>query len=89
MSKEFTVAVEKGIWGVVIGAVILGGLIILLSLGYLFAKLTITKDVFEDVVINTWLPIFNTLIAAVIGWVFGKPLVNSLAERIKGAKLPN
>ena len=89
MSKEFTVSVEKGNWAVIITVVILGVIILLLSVIYLIKPTSIAKEVFEDVVINTWLPIFNILIVAVLGWVFGKPLANSLAERIRSGKFPN
>jgi hypothetical protein len=85
MSNVFTVFVERGIKSVAISAAVLGGIILVLSYLYLFAhgQLAIAKEAFEDVVIKTLLPIFNTLIVAVLGWVFGKPIVNALAERIK------
>jgi hypothetical protein len=85
MSNEFTVSVESGIKWVARSAVILGVIILGLSVLYLFRnqQLTIAKEVFEDVVIKTLLPIFNTLIVAFLGWLFGKPVVNSLAELIR------
>jgi hypothetical protein len=83
MSNEFTVSVENGIGWVARSTAVLGVAILLLTLIYLGKPGLIAKEVFEDVVVNTWLPIFNTLIVAVLGWVFGKPLVNSLAQRIK------
>jgi hypothetical protein len=61
---------------------ILGGIIVALSLYYFFVTNSVAKDVFEDVVVQTLLPIFNTLIMAVLTWVFGKPIVAALAQRI-------
>jgi hypothetical protein len=77
---------------------VLGGVIISLSLYYFFSSAAISggaldkdraaaaKEIFDDVVLKTLVPIFNTLIAAILAWVFGKPLVASLAERLRPSK---
>ena len=77
---------------------VLGGVIMSLSLYYFFSSAAISggtldknradaaKEVFDDVVVKTFVPIFNTLIAAILAWVFGKPLVASLAERLRLGK---
>jgi hypothetical protein len=74
---------------------VLGGIIVALSLYYFFSFSTLSggvfdkekaaaaRDLFEIVVTRTLLPIFNVLIAAILTWVFGKPLFESLAERIR------
>jgi uncharacterized membrane protein len=72
----------------------LGAIIVGLSLYYFFSisplcgdkeKAALANDLFGMVVTKTLVPIFNTLIAAVLAWVFGKPLFEALAERIKTA----
>lgn len=42
----------------------------------------LANDLFGIVVTKTLVPIFNTLIDAILTWVFGKPLFEALAERI-------
>jgi hypothetical protein len=73
----------------------LGILIILQSLDYFFLSLAINggtlaparvaaaKDVFDTVVINALLSMFKIPVtSAALGWVFGKPLVASIAQRM-------
>jgi hypothetical protein len=74
---------------------VLGAIILALSLYYFFSfsslsggvfdkeKAAAARELFEVVVTRTLLPIFNLLIAAILTWVFGKPLFESLAERIR------
>jgi hypothetical protein len=88
-------SMTRGTKSVAIVTAILGALIAALSLYYFFSSAAISggvidkdraaaaKEIFDDVVIKTLVPIFNTLIAAILAWVFGKPLVASLAERLR------
>lgn len=68
---------------------VLGAVIVGLSLYYFFSHSSPCSgaaapiDLFGAVVTNTLLPIFNSLIAAVLAWVFGKPLFEALAQRIR------
>ena len=89
----------KGTQVVVAIAAILGALIAALSIYYFLVprsrrcafdkdRVAAAKDIFEDVVIKTLLPTFNTLIASILAWVFGKPIVESLAQRIRSSKAP-
>jgi hypothetical protein len=91
-------SMTRGTKSVAIVTAILGALIAALSLYYFFSSAAISggvidkdraaaaKEIFDDVVIKTLVPIFNTLIAAILAWVFGKPLVASLAERLRPSK---
>jgi hypothetical protein len=86
---------EKGATTIAIITGALGAIIIGLSLYYFFSISSLCGGVFDKdkaaaanalfgaVVTNTLLPIFNTLIVAVLAWVFGKPLFEALAERIR------
>jgi hypothetical protein len=69
---------------VVIGITLcLGLFIIWLCVDYFFfERAATTKDAFDAVVVNVLLPVFKILVAAVLGYVFGTPLVNSIAKRI-------
>jgi hypothetical protein len=90
----------RGTQVVVATTAILGALIAALSIYYFFwspavgagafdkDRVAAAKDIFEDVVIKTLLPTFNTLIASILAWVFGKPIVESLAQRIRSSKAP-
>ena len=82
--RRFGVQVQSGTKLVIIATVVLGLLTIWLSLDYFYSLLhvAIAKDVFEAVVANVLLPMFKILVSAVLGWVFGAPVVNSIAKRI-------
>jgi hypothetical protein len=85
---------QKGATTIAIITGALGAIIVGLSLYYFFslpslcgneAKAALANELFGAVVTKTLLPIFNTLIGAILAWVFGKPLFEALAERIRTA----
>ena len=88
---------KKGATTIAVITGALGAIIVGLSLYYFFSlptlcggvfdkdKAAAASDLFGMVVTKTLLPIFNTLIGAVLAWVFGKPLFEALAERIRTA----
>jgi hypothetical protein len=47
-------------------------------------KLALAKDLFNVAIIQVLLPMFNTLVAAALTYVFGKVIVDSIAARIRG-----
>ena len=90
----FTVTPITGFTKFIIGFTgFLGVLVVVLSVYHFFSpgaghdgfdkeRAAAAKEIFEDVVIKTLVPIFNTLIASMLAWIFGKPMVNSFAQRI-------
>ena len=46
-------------------------------------SLEFVKAVYDIVVLQTLLPLFKTTIAAVLTWIFGKPVVQALVSRFK------
>jgi len=83
---------KKGATAIAIITGALGAIIVGLSLYYFFSlsslcgdkeKAALANDLFALVVTKTLVPIFDTLIGAILTWVFGKPLFEALAERIR------
>lgn len=83
---------QKGAITIAVITGALGVIIVGLSLYYFFSlpslcgnedKAALANDLFETVVTKTLVPIFNTLLATILTWVFGKPLFEALAERIR------
>lgn len=83
---------QKGATTIAVITGALGAIIVGLSLYYFFSipsfcgdkdKAALANDLFGIVVTKTLVPMFNTLIGAILTWVFGKPLFEAFAERIR------
>ena len=63
-------------------------MIIAASLWYAFGmtQSAYAHTIYDDVVVHTLLPLFSYLIGTVLTWIFGKPLVEALAERLRSPR---
>jgi hypothetical protein len=76
--------VIKSTAGVGIAIIVASLLLAMLACTLADAEYTKAKDVYTSTVVNVFYPIFNTLIATVLAFIFGKPIVESIVARIKG-----
>lgn len=74
-------ASQTGIMVAALATLAMGVAIVALSLNF-YLSVPTTKDVFESVVVHALLPMFNTIVTAVLAWIFGKPIALGFAAML-------
>ena len=77
--KRWTIVLCAGLAGCIVGSCLC-----LVIAGYTLPpeRFAISKELFQDVIQNVLLPMFTTVVASALTYVFGKELVTALAHRI-------